>query len=201
MARSSLPRAVPSVSSRVQVRTYSQRPQTADTNEHDGGILRTLRKMETDIIKEVKENMKDKCKETRALGEETREEPRALWEETREETRALGEEFRSIREGLTILSPLKPIAASMQEGSSAASQSGESVGDIEDRLAGWIESIEPTADVITDVCMFKNGLMHDNETFTALYGMDWQVAEELIGTPLHFYRFPLASAISDTKCF
>ena len=190
MARSSLPRAVPSVSSRVQVRTYSQRPQTADTNEHDGGILRTLRKMETDIIKEVKENMKDKCKETRALGEETRE-----------ETRALGEEFRSIREGLTILSPLKPIAASMQEGSSAASQSGESVGDIEDRLAGWIESIEPTADVITDVCMFKNGLMHDNEAFTALYGMDWQVAEELIGTPLHFYRFPLASAISDTKCF
>ena len=149
-----------------------------DTNEHDGWIG-TLREMEKDT--------RELEKDIRELGERHKE---------------IREEMRAISDELTILSPLKPLAVSIQDGSFATFQSGEPVGEIEDHLASWIESsIEPAADVVTDVCMFKNGLMHDNETFTALYGVDWQVAKDLIGTPLHFYSLPLATAISNTKWF
>ena len=134
--------------------------------------------------------------------EKTREEIRALWEKTSEKTRALGERFRAIEEKVTILSPLKPIAVGIRERFFATFQSGERVGEIKDPSAIWIgDEIEPAADVTTDVCMFENGLLHDNEMFTALYGMDWQAAKELIGTPLHFYRLLSTTAISDTKCF
>ena len=162
--------------------------------------------MEKDI-RELEERTKEisaRVEKTNAVLEKTSalvEKTSAQLEKRSEEIRALGERIRAIGEEVTILSPLKSIAISMQERSSAASQSGEGVGEIEDRLAGWIESIEPTADVITDVCMFKNGLMHDNEAFTTLYGVDWQAAKELIGTPLHFYRLLLAATTSDTKCF
>ena len=166
MSKRCLPRAILSRSSRVRVRTDRQ-PQTTDTNEHDGWIWRTLRRMEKDI-RELEERTKEisaRVEKTNAVLEKTSalvEKTSAQLEKRSEEIRALGERIRAIGEEVTILSPLKSIAISMQEGSSAASQSGEGVGEIEDRLAGWIESIEPTADVITDVCMFKNGLMHDN---------------------------------------
>ena len=145
----------------------------------------------------------------RALEESALEERiRALEENALEERiraleeNALGERLRAIEEEVTILSPLKAIAVGIRESFFATFQSGEPVGEIEDPLASWIENdIEPAADVITDACMFENGLMHDNETFTTLYGMDWQAAKELIGTPLHFYRLPLATAISNTKWF
>jgi len=174
MARRCLPRAIPSISStsRVQVRTY-RRPRRAETNERDNRILRTLRTIKTDI-RELKEYNK---------------ETRALVEETREEIRALGEgEIRALSEKVTILSPLKVIAVSTQERPFATLPSGERVGEIEDPSASWTRigsDIEPAADVITDVCMFKNGLLHYNETFTTLYGLDWQAAEEFIGTSFH----------------
>ena len=171
MAKRCLLRAIPSISSRVQVRTYSQRPQTADTNKHDSGILGILRKIETDI-----KELKDLHKKTR-------------------------EEISAIRDEVTIISSLKVVPV-IRKTSPARFQSGERVGQIKDPLASWIGSdIEPAADVITDVSMCRRGLMHDTETFTSLYGMDWEAARELIGTSLHFYRLPLATAISDTKCF
>ena len=179
MAKRCLPRAIPSRSPRVQVKTSRQPQSVEKKRKHDSGILGILRTIETDI-KELKD----------------------LHKKTREETRALGEEMRARSDELTILSPLKPLAVSIQDGSFATFQSGEPVGEIEDHLASWIESnIEPAADVVTDVCMFKNGLLHDNVSFTALYGVDWQAAKELIGTPLHFYSLSLATAISDTKWF
>jgi len=159
----------------------------ADTNEHDGWAFRTLRKMETDLGELEEKHMKYLHKEeTRAL---------------REERRALGEELRSLEDEVTILSPLKVFAVRIRE-RFFTFQSGELVGEIEDPSEIWIGSdIVPAGDVITDVCMFKNELLHYNGMFTALYGLDWQAAQELIGTLLHFYRLPLATTISNTKCF
>ena len=171
MSKRCLPRAIPSISSRVQVRTYSQRPRTADTNKHDSGILGTLRTIETDI-----KELKDLHKKTR-------------------------EEIRAIKDEVTIISSMKVVPV-IRKTAPARFQSGKRAGEIKDPLARWIGSdIEPAADVITDVSMFKRGLMHDNETFTALYGVDWQAAKELIGTLLHFYSLPLATAISNTQWF
>ena len=165
-----------------------------DTNEHDG-CIGTLREIEKDI-RELEERNKETWEKTQEEIRAFREESSAREEKTREKIRAVEEELRAISDELTILSPLKPLAVSIQDGSFATFQSGEPEGEIEDHLASWIESnIELAADVVTDVCMFEDGLMHDNERFTALYGVDWQAAKELIGTPLHFYSLSLATAI------
>ncbi|PUU77517.1 hypothetical protein B9Z19DRAFT_1108818 [Tuber borchii] len=112
--------------------------------------------------------------------------------EIEERMEKTGEKIRAIGEELTILSPLKPIAIGMREeffetflsGESMGENVDESVSGIKDPSAIWIgDDIEPVADVITDVCMFKKGLIDDNESFTALYGLDWQAAKELIEHP------------------
>ncbi|CUS14262.1 unnamed protein product [Tuber aestivum] len=38
-------------------------------------------------------------------------------------------------------------------------------------------------DVVTDICLLKNGLITYHQTFKYLYGLDWRTASELIGHP------------------
>lgn len=59
------------------------------------------------------------------------------------------------------------------------------------------DQIDHVGDVITDICLIKNGLM-DYKVSRALYGLNWQMAQELISTQTYFHQSSLPTALSNT---
>lgn len=86
------------------------------------------------------------------------------------------------REELMVLRPLRHVAVAIRKRFFSNFRSDNEVGGIglpADNHAG--NRIAHRGDVITDVLLFKKGLIDDNDSFKPLYGMDWPAAEEFTG--------------------
>lgn len=115
------------------------------------------------------------------------------------EEKIRGQEWIAIRDEITILRPLRDTAVGMRKEFFATflrDQQSDTIGNPAAVREG--DQIAHVGDVVTDICIIKNGLMDYKEAFRALYGLNWQMAQELIGTYIYFYQSPLPTALSNT---
>ncbi|KAG0124238.1 hypothetical protein HOY82DRAFT_634775 [Tuber indicum] len=151
----SIPHIVP-----IQVGSYSQ-PETAHTNPEGGSLLKSFRKMETQV--------------QRLLGksQNSREEARNL----KEETRNLREENQQMTKELTLLRPLK-------ERFFTTFQQRREFHRIGDHTAIRVgNEVAHEGDVTSDVCLLENGLIQYFSALKALYGFDCKEAKVFLVFP------------------
>jgi len=118
--------------------------------------------------------------------------------EQREKVAVLEKEGVTLKEKITVLWYLKDSAVAIRKRFFATyDRKQDQVQNSKDPAIGQGNKVAHDGDVITDVCLIENDLMDYKDTFTALYGLDWESAKELSGMQIYFYPSHLPTALSN----
>ncbi|KAG0123314.1 hypothetical protein HOY82DRAFT_619332 [Tuber indicum] len=134
----------------VLIGPWSQ-PETVYANPDGGSFLKSVRTMEMNIVKLIAR--------TEAL-----------------EQKSINQEYE-----LTVLRPLKASAISIRDRFFAKfleSKASSNIGNLSAISAG--NKIAHEGDVVTDICLLRNGMISYPDTFRRLYSLLWEEADSLL---------------------
>jgi len=114
--------------------------------------------------------------------------------------RRMEKDISKLQEEVTVLRPLQATAVGIRKRFFAVYLRREQTGAIgTSTTIREGNDIAHAGDVITDICLLKNGLIEYHRTFTLLYGLTWRTAIELIGRLINPSRTPLGTVLPNRK--